>query len=112
MKIRFSSEALAATCNDRSAIERRWGGERGQYLCRRLVQLSALPNLQLFAAIPGVLSLPVRPNKTGELLANVFASLRIRFKIDHEPMPLLKDGNAKCQEIEKILILEVIDGGD
>jgi proteic killer suppression protein len=112
MQIRFGSEVLATTCNDVSSIERRWGREKGRCLCRRLVQFSALPNLHLVAAIPGVLSLPVRPNRTGELVATVLTSLRIRFKIDHDPMPLLKDGSAKCKEIRKIVILEVIDGED
>ena len=112
MKIRFTSDALAAICNDRSSIERRWKGEKGQCLCRRLVQLAALPNLHLFAAIPGAVSLPVRPSKTGELKAHVFASLHLRLKIDHDPIPVLKDGRAKCKEIDRILILEVIDGGD
>jgi proteic killer suppression protein len=110
MVIRFETEALAKICNSRALLRKHWGSERGPLLEKCLSQLAAMPNLHWVAAIPGILTVPVRPNGRGEVIAAVLLPLRIVLRIDHNPVPLHQDGNARCKEIQNIVLLEVLDG--
>jgi toxin HigB-1 len=112
MLIRFSSEALAKVCNSSELLRRRWGVPKGLLLEKRLSQIGAMPNLQLVTAIPGILETPVRLTKKGELVAAVFLPLRLLFRVDHDPIPLHENGDARCTEIHDLVLMEVLDGGD
>lgn len=109
MLIRFKSEGLAKVCNSRELLRRRWGLSKGETLERRLTQIGAMPNLHLVMAIPGLLDAPVRPNKKGELIVFVVSPLRLLFKVDHDPIPLFENGNARCMEIRNLILLEILD---
>ena len=112
MVIRFEEEALAKICNSGALLQKHWGMDRGRLISRRLSQIAAMPNLHWLAAIPGILTVPVRPDRRGELTVAVLLPLRIVFKVDHNPIPLHEDGNARCKEIKKIVLLEVLDDED
>jgi proteic killer suppression protein len=112
MLIRFSSEALAKVCNSSELLRRRWGISKGLLLEKRLSQIGAMPNLQLVTAIPGILETPVRLTKKDEFVAAVFLPLRLLFRVDHDPVPLHQNGDARCTEIHNLILMEVIDGGD
>lgn len=112
MLIRFQTEALAKTCSRSELLQKRWGNEKGRLLETRLFQIAAMPNLRLVAAIPGILTNPVRPNQQGVIIAAVLLPLRIVFMVDHDPLPLNEDGSARCEEIAKIVVLEVLDDGE
>ena len=49
----FGEAALAAVCNSKHRMVRRWGLDGFEYIGRRLLELTAAANLDQVAALPG-----------------------------------------------------------
>ena len=54
MEVTFVDPALAAVCNSRSLMERRWGTGGFRHIARRLLELRAAADIGVVATLPGV----------------------------------------------------------
>jgi hypothetical protein len=74
MDVTFDSAALAALCNSKQRLTRRWGQERGSVIARRLVELASV-GADAIARLPRA---RVSSNGSGETIIDFGGEVVVR----------------------------------
>lgn len=77
-------------------------------LKRRLASLVAAPTLKDLDGVPGHFH-ELRGDRKGQFACALWASMRLVFVPDHDPVPTLPDGGIDRAQITAISITEVVD---
>lgn len=114
MLIEFKEAKLKQKCETERLAKKAWGAAATKQLAKRLMQLKAAANLEVFRSIaPKTRPHPLKRHRKGQWGITVHGGLRLVFQPSNPPEEYTKeDGGIDWERITEILILEVKDYHD
>jgi proteic killer suppression protein len=114
MWIEFTDDKLKRQCETERLARKAWGAEAAKQLVKRLNQLRAAPNLDVFRSIsPHSHPHPLLRRRVGQWGVRIHGGLRLIFQPLNPPEEYTKaDGGVDWRRITKITILEIEDYHD
>lgn len=108
IQIAWTDRKLEKNCSTDHEGQKRWGAEHWKVLRRRLQSLRAAQTLANMDTAPGHCH-ALTANRKGEFAVDLWASFRLIFRPDHDPVPRLEDGGIDRTRVTRIVIEEVGD---
>lgn len=108
MDIEYGSNKLQKQLSNTSEMKKAFGVNATR-VSQRLDDIAAAPNLAVLMQIPAANCHPLIGNRRGEWSVDVCANQRLIFRIDHVPIPTLKDGSTDRTKVTAIRITETTD---
>lgn len=108
IEISWSSRKLEKTCSDDRQGSKHWGADHWKLLKRRLASLLGAPALADMDNAPGNCH-QLTVDRSGDFAVHLWASYRLIFAPNHDPIPALDDGGVDKAKVTHITIKEVVD---
>jgi proteic killer suppression protein len=108
MKIGFSSDRFAKTCNRQELLVRKYGLERAKRIRRRLDDLQAAVTLEDLRSLPGRCH-ELSGNLEGLLSVDLDGPYRLYFRPAHNPPPRKADGGLDWSNVNEVIVEKVYD---
>ncbi|KMP10609.1 hypothetical protein UR09_05740 [Candidatus Nitromaritima sp. SCGC AAA799-A02] len=109
MEISFSKKNLQKACNSEKESNRRWEKSVARRIRQRLAEFQAADTLGEISRLPPARCHELTGKRKGRFAVDVSANMRLIFKPDHNPVPIMADGGIDLSKVTKIVILEVRD---
>jgi proteic killer suppression protein len=106
--IRWADTGLEVVCTSESAGKRRFTPAVFKALQRRLVDIAAAPSLDVMRALPGKCH-QLTGDRTSQFAVHLDGQYRLVFEPDHQPIPIDTSGGIDWREVNKVVILEVVN---
>jgi plasmid maintenance system killer protein len=111
LDIVFLNDRLANEFNDNKALNQRYGAEQAKRIRRRLDDLLAATNLEVFRTLPGRCH-ELKGNLAGLLALDLQHPDRLIFEPANDPIPRKADGGLDWPKVTAVRILRVEDYHD
>ncbi|MFC2500431.1 hypothetical protein [Selenomonas noxia] len=109
MNIAFKTNKLEKTCNNHQAAIKTWGEQIARKIVQRLNEFRAADTLAVISHLPPPRLHKLKGKREGEYAVDLVQPVRLIFKVDQSPLPLLTDGGVDHSMVTSIMILEVED---
>lgn len=108
MNIDFKNNKLRKTLTNASEIKKQYG-TMAKKVSLRMDQLYAAPFLADVQANPSANCHALKGERAGQWAVDISANYRMIFEINHNPVPVNKDGSVNTLKVTDIMITETTD---
>lgn len=104
MNVRYKSKRLKKILSSAAAIKMNFG-TNAKRVAQRMDDITSSPNLEVLCSIPSANCHRLTGDRKDEWAVDISANHRLVFKLDHDPIPLKKEGSINRIEVTNILII-------